>query len=69
MTRLESNTDNLSLTRFAGRYETMVNLTRPRDTQRTLAESFFDSLTLTREEARTLANDLLAFANQEERAR
>ena len=65
-TELESNTEDLTLTRFAGSEETMLLLSRSRTREENPSDRFFDTLRLTRNEALTLAEDLLAFANEEE---
>jgi len=65
-TDLKSNTPGLDLTRFWGGEERgcCVQVT---SVYRNLASNeFFQYVTLSREEARTLANDLLAFANKRE---
>jgi len=67
-TRLESNTEDLTLTRFRAAEETMLLLSRERTREENPSDRFFDTLRLTREEARTLAEDLLLFANEEERS-
>jgi|13_taG_2_1085334.scaffolds.fasta_scaffold96730_1 hypothetical protein len=65
-TRLTSNTEELTLTRFAGSEETMLLLSRARTREENPSDRFFDTLRLTREEARSLAEDLMDFANNEE---
>ena len=65
-TELKSNTPDVSLTRFFGGQErgVCVQVTTTYTTQ----EDFFKHINLTREEARTVAQDLLKFAegNEEE---
>ncbi len=62
-TDLRSRTEDVSLTRFwgAGR-GTCVQVTMPRTTKLDPTDQFFTSLQLTREQAMTLARDLLDFA-------
>ena len=70
-TELKSTAENVSLTRFAGGSEsgTMVQVTvrlneqRQRMTQHSFGRQFVE---LTREQAGKLAQDLLAFANENE---
>lgn len=65
-TDLRSNTEGLQLTRFWGGENRGVCV-QVTSTYRNLASNeFFQYVTLSREEARTLANDLLAFANKRE---
>jgi hypothetical protein len=64
-TELKSRTPDVSLTRFWGGLEQKVQVTAPRPSNLgplTTADKFFQSLQLTREEARSLALDLLMFA-------
>ena len=68
-TDLKSTTHNVSMTRFwGGDKGTSVQLTVHRDhtKRRSTADLFFDSIAVNREQARTLAEDLLAFANANE---
>ena len=68
-TDLKSTTDKVSMTRFWGGVEgTSVQLTVKRNPnkERFTADLFFDSIAVNREQARTLAADLLAFANGNE---
>tara|TARA_B100001287_G_scaffold266786_1_gene261119 strand:- start:957 stop:1184 length:228 start_codon:yes stop_codon:yes gene_type:complete len=70
-TDLKSKTPSVSLTRFFGGQGrgACVQLTTKRDSSkpRTTADLFFDSISVSRKEARTLAADLLAFAEQQEK--
>jgi hypothetical protein len=64
-TELRSRTDDVTMTRFWAGLEQKVQVTAPRPQNLgplTTADKFFQSLQLTREEARTLALDLLMFA-------
>ena len=65
-TKLISTTDKVSMTRFwGGTNGTSVQLTVKRNPnkERFTADKFFDSIAVNREQARTLAADLLAFAD------
>jgi len=64
-TELKSTTEDVSLTRFYGGENrgTCVQVTT---TYTADPADFFKHISLTREEARTVAQDLLAFANEEE---
>jgi hypothetical protein len=65
-TDLKSNTEGLLLTRFWGG-ENRGACVQVTSTNRNVASNeLFQYVTLSREEARTLANDLLAFANKRE---
>ena len=68
-TNLKNTTKKVSMTRFWGGVEgTSVQLTVKRNPRRErgAADSFFDSIAVNRDQARTLAADLLAFANANE---
>ena len=68
-TKLKSTTDKVSMTRFWGGVKgTSVQLTVKRNPnkERLTADMFFDSIAVNREQARTLAGDLLACANANE---
>ena len=68
-TDLKSTTDKVSMTRFWGGVEgTSVQLTVKRNPnkERFTADLFFDSIAVNREQARSFAADLLAFANGNE---
>ena len=64
-TELKSTTEDVSLTRFYGGKDrgTCVQVTT---TYTAEPADFFKHISLTREEARTVAQDLMAFANKEE---
>ena len=70
-TDLVSRTKNVSMTRFFGGKGrgACVQLTIRRDSKkpRHTADLFFDSISVSRKEARTLAADLLAFAESKEK--
>ena len=63
-TDLKSRTKDVSLTRFWGgdKRGACVQVTMPRTTKLDPTDQFFTSLQLTREQAMTLARDLLDFA-------
>ena len=68
-TELKSSTQDVSLTRFWAGLEQKVQVTTPRASNLgplTSADKFFQSIQLTRDEARTLALDLFRFAEQQE---
>jgi hypothetical protein len=66
-TDLKSRTTDVSLTRFwGGRRGSCVQVTMPRTTKLDPTDQFFTSLQLTREQAMTLARDLLDFACEDE---
>ena len=68
-TDLKSSTQDVSLTRFWGGLEQKVQVTTPRASNLgplTTADKFFQSIQLTRDEARTLALDLFRFAEAQE---
>ena len=66
-TDLKSRTEDVSLTRFwGGRRGSCVQVTMPRTTKLDPTDQFFTSLQLTREQALTLARDLLDFACEDE---
>ena len=66
-TDLKSRTTDVSLTRFwGGRRGSCVQVTMPRTTKLDPTDQFFTSLQLTREQALTLARDLLDFACEDE---
>ncbi len=70
-TDLKSRTNDVSLTRFWGGHDrgACVQVTMPRDTERfpfDTADKFFNNVHLTREQALTLARDLLDFACEDE---
>ena len=69
-TELKSRTSTVNLNRFWGGYRkggVCIQLTKRReDGERTIADEFYDSIQLTREEALTLARDLLDFAYEDE---
>ena len=64
-TELKSTTEDVSLTRFYGGKNrgTCVQVTT---TYTADPADFFKHVSFTREEARTVAQDLMAFANEEE---
>lgn len=64
-TDLKSNTEDVSLTRFYGGEDrgTCVQVTT---TYTTDPKDFFKHISLTREQARTVAEDLMAFATHNE---
>lgn len=67
-TDLKSRTKDVSLTRFwGGRRGACVQVTMPRDTELVPTDRFFNSVQLTREQALTLARDLLDFACEDEK--
>jgi len=66
-TDLKSRTTDVSLTRFwGGMRGSCVQVTMPRTTKLDPTDQFFTSLQLTREQALTLARDLLDFACEDE---
>jgi len=68
-TDLKSSTPDVSLTRFWGRTEQKVQVTTPRASNLgplSTVDEFFQSVQLTRDEARTLALDLFRFAEGQE---
>ena len=66
-TDLKSRTEDVSLTRFWGGLRgSCVQVTMPRTTKLDPTDQFFTSLQLTREQALTLARDLLDFACEDE---
>jgi hypothetical protein len=68
-TDLKSSTQDVSLTRFWAGLEQKVQVTTPRASNLgplTTADKFFQSVQLTRDEARTLALDLFRFAEAQE---
>ena len=66
-TDLKSRTEAVNLTRFwGGRRGACVQVTMPRTTKLDPTDRFFTSLHLTREQALTLARDLLDFACEDE---
>jgi len=66
-TDLKSRTEDVSLTRFwGGMRGSCVQVSMPRTTKLDLSDQFFTSLQLTREQALTLARDLLDFACEDE---
>jgi len=66
-TDLKSRTTDVSLTRFWGGLRgACVQVTMPRTTKLDPTDQFFTSLQLTREQALTLARDLLDFACEDE---
>ena len=68
-TDLKSSTQDVSLTRFWAGLEQKVQVTTPRASNLgplTTADKFFQSIQLTRDEARTLALDLFRFAEDQE---
>ena len=70
-TDLKSRTKDVSLTRFwGGPRGSCVQVTMPRDTELfpfDTSDKFFNSVQLTREQALTLARDLLDFACEDEK--
>ena len=68
-TQLKSTTHDVTLTRFWAGLEQKIQVTAPRPSNLgpvTTADKFFSSLSLTRDEARTLALDLFRFAESQE---
>ena len=68
-TQLQSTTQDVTLTRFWAGLEQKVQVTAPRPNNLgpvTTADKFFSSMSLTRDEARTLALDLFRFAESQE---
>jgi len=68
-TQLKSTTHDVTLTRFWAGLEQKIQVTAPRPSNLgpvTTADKFFSSLSLTRDEARTLALDLFRFAEAQE---
>ena len=68
-TDLRSSTPDVSLTRFWAGLEQKVQVTTPRAANLgplTGADKFFQSIQLTRDEARSLALDLFRFAEHQE---
>ena len=68
-TQLQSTTQDVTLTRFWAGLEKKVQVTAPRPSNLgpvTTADKFFSSMSLTRDEARTLALDLLRFSESQE---
>jgi hypothetical protein len=68
-TDLKSSTQDVSLTRFWAGLEQKVQVTTPRSSNLgplTTADKFFQSIQLTRDEARSLALDLFRFAEHQE---
>jgi hypothetical protein len=71
-TELKSTTQDVTLTRFWAGLEQKVQVTAPRPSNLgpvTSADKFFSSMSLTRDEARTLALDLFRFAESQEAVR
>ena len=71
-TELQSTTQDVTLARFWAGLEQKVQVTAPRPSNLgpvTTADKFFSSLSLTRDEARTLALDLFRFAESQEAVR
>ena len=67
-TDLKSSTQDVSLTRFWAGLEQKAQVTTPRASNLgplTTADKFFQSIQLTRDEARTLALDLFRFAEDQ----
>ena len=67
-TDLKSRTKDVSLTRFWGgdKRGACVQVTMPRTTKLDPTDQFFTSMSFTREDAMTLARDLLDFACEDE---
>lgn len=68
-TDLRSSTQDVSLTRFWAGLEQKVQVTTPRASNLgplTTVDEFFQSIQLTRDEARSLALDLFRFAEGQE---
>lgn len=67
-TDLKSRTKDVSLTRFWGgdKRGACVQVTIPRTTKLDPTDQFFTSMSFTREDAMTLARDLLDFACEDE---
>ena len=66
-TDIQSNSESFWLTRFAGKKGTAIQVTMPREnTPRSTADNFFDHISLTREEAKELAVELLLFSEKRE---
>lgn len=68
-TDLKSSTQDVSLTRFWAGLEQKVQVTTPRANNLgplSTADKFFQSIQLTRDEARSLALDLFRFAEGQE---
>lgn len=66
-TDLKSSTQGVSLCRFWGGKEQKMQVTmRREDPELTAADKFFNSIHLTRDEAKTLALDLLRFSEAQE---
>ena len=65
-TDLKSNSDAFSLTRFAGKKETSVQITMPREDRSQRSFDFFNYIQLSREEAKELSIELMLFANERE---
>ena len=69
-TDLKTNSEAFWLTRFFGGKDkgSCVQLTTPREntTPRSVAENYFDHISLTREQAKELSIELMLFANMRE---
>ena len=65
-TDLKSNSDAFSLTRFAGKKGTSVQITMPREDRTQRSFDFFNYIQLNREEAKELSIELMLFANERE---
>ena len=69
-TDLKTNSEAFWLTRFFGGKDkgSCVQITTPRDnkTPRSVAENYFDHISLTREQAKELSLELMLFANKRE---
>jgi len=68
-TDLKSSTQDISLVRIWGGKEQKMQVTMPRpehERELTTADVFFTSIQLTRDEAKTLALDLLRFSEHQE---
>ena len=69
-TDLKTNSEAFWLTRFFGGKDkgSCVQITTPREykTPRSVAENYFDHISLTREQAKELSLELMLFANKRE---
>ena len=65
-TDLKTNSEAFSLTRFAGKKGTSVQITMPREDRTQRSFDFFNYIQLSRDEAKDLALELLLFANERE---